>query len=252
MNIIDFHTHPGYNSTQDFGYDMTPEMFVQELKRAGITKACGSALDLVLIKEESKIDMLIKKLNHISWMYYERFPNFFVPGIHVHPECVEISADEIEFYSEKGVKIIGKLTPYLMGCNTFLLSGYFELFELCSGKNMILSLHRPPIKECARLAEQFPNLKMVIAQPSYGQDYMDLLSIIKKYENLFMDLSGTGIAAYGMLRYGIDVVGKEKIIFGTDFPGYNPEMYVRSVFYEKLTDDEREFILYKNAERLLI
>ena len=251
MNIIDFHTHPGYNATKDFGYDMTPELFVSELKRSGITKACGSALDLDLIKEETQIDTLIKKLNHIAWMYYEKFPEFFIPGIHIHPECIETSANEIEFYSKKGVKIIGELTPYLMGCDTFLLSGYLELFGLCSHKNMILSLHRPPINECVSLAEQFPGLKIVIAHPSYGRDYIELLSVIKKYENLFMDLSGTGISAYGMLRYGIDVIGKEKIIFGTDFPGYNPEMYVRSVLYERLNDDEREFILYKNAERLL-
>ena len=92
---------------------------------------------------------------------------------------------------------------------------------------------------------------MVIAHPSYGKDYADMLSVIKKYENLFLDLSGTGIAAYGMLRYGVDVVGKEKLLFGTDFPGYNPEMYVRSVLYERLADDETDYIFHKNAEALL-
>lgn len=251
MEIIDFHTHPGYNTTKDFGYDMTPELFVNELKRAGITRACGSALDLEMIKSEPKTDVMIKKLNHIAWMYYEKFPDFFVPGIHIHPECIDVSANEIEFYSKKGVKIIGELTPYLMNCDTFLSMGYFELFELCCRKDMILSLHRPPINECVSLAEKFPSLKMVIAHPSYGKDYADMLSVIKKYENLFLDLSGTGIAAYGMLRYGVDVVGKEKLLFGTDFPGYNPEMYVRSVLYERLADDETDYIFHKNAEALL-
>ena len=188
MEIIDFHTHPGYNTTKDFGYDMTPELFVNELKRAGITRACGSALDLEMIKSEPKTDVMIKKLNHIAWMYYEKFPDFFVPGIHIHPECIDVSANEIEFYSKKGVKIIGELTPYLMNRDTFLSMGYFELFELCCRKDMILSLHRPPINECVSLAEKFPSLKMVIAHPSYGKDYADMLSVIKKYENLFLDL----------------------------------------------------------------
>lgn len=47
MEIIDFHTHTGYKTTKDFGYDMTPELFVNELKRAGVTRACGSALGVI-------------------------------------------------------------------------------------------------------------------------------------------------------------------------------------------------------------
>ena len=54
-----------------------------------------------------------------------------------------------------------------------------------------------------------------------------------------------------MLWFGIDNVSKGKNLFGTDFPGYNHEMYVRSVLYEKLTDNEWEHIFYKNACRLL-
>ena len=104
MDIIDFHTHPGYNSTKHFGINMTPELFVAELKRAGITKACGSALDLELLATNRNDFNVIKKMNQIAWQYHEEFPDFIVPGIHIHPDFVEQSAVEIDEYSKKGVR----------------------------------------------------------------------------------------------------------------------------------------------------
>ena len=105
--------------------------------------------------------------------------------------------------------------------------------------------------EFNKIAKEFSHLKIVIAHPAYSDEYEKRLEVVGKNDNVYLDLSGTGIAAYGMLRYGIDKVSKEKILFGTDFPGYNPEMYVKSVLYDKLTDEEREYIFWKNAVSLL-
>ena len=116
---------------------------------------------------------------------------------------------------------------------------------------MVVSVHPGDAGEFDSIADEFNNLTIVMAHPAYGDEYIKRLDIVKRHENVYLDLSGTGIAAYGMLRYGIDTVGKEKILFGTDFPGYNPEMYVRSVLYDKLTDEEREYVFWKNAIMLL-
>ncbi len=251
MKIIDFHTHPGYNTTKTFGYDMTDELFISELRRAGISKACGSALDLDLIRSDCAPETIIKKLNLTAWGYHEKFPDFFIPGIHIHPDCPDISANELENYSKKGVRLVGELVPYLMGCDTLLSSEYFELFSLCTQLNMIVSLHTTTLDECISVAESFPQLKIVLAHPGYNNDYLDRLDAVKKHENLFLDISGTGIAAYGMLRYGIDTVGKEKILFGTDFPGYSPEIYTRAVMFERLSSTETDAVFWQNAHRLL-
>ena len=128
---------------------------------------------------------------------------------------------------------------------------FFELFKICEEKEMVVSVHPLDAEEFDKIADEFKNLTIVMAHPAYGDEYMKRLDIVKRHENVYLDLSGTGIAAYGMLRYGIDKVSKEKILFGTDFPGYNPEMYVRSVLYDKLTDEEREYIFWKNAIMLL-
>jgi len=80
---------------------------------------------------------------------------------------------------------------------------------------------------------------------------MKHLEILKKYDNAYLDLSGTGIFRYGMLREGIRQVGDEKFLFGTDYPIINPGMYVQAVCFEHISDKSRENIFYKNAERIL-
>ncbi len=251
MKVFDFHSHPKNNTTQKYGYDMTDELFVEELKRADITMAAGSAIDLPLLEGCQDYGKAVQTLNEMIFSFYEKYSDFFVPGIHIHPDFPELSAAEIEKYYNKGVKLVGELCPYLMGCDTYLSKGFFELFKLCEEKEMLVSVHPGDPDEFAKIAKEFKNLKIVMAHPSYGNDYENRLEIVKNHDNVYLDLSGTGIAAYGMLRYGVDKVSKEKILFGTDFPGYNPEMYVRSVLYSKLTDEELEHILWKNAVTLL-
>lgn len=255
MKIIDFHTHPGYNTTQKWGYDMTDSLFVEELRRSSIAMAAGSYLDMNLIKSSNSYDELIKRLNSNSWQFFCNHSDFFVPGIHIHPDYVKESCEQIEFYAKKGVVLVGELVPYLMGCDwnseVYTTKGFMELFDLCNQFYLTVSVHTSTPAECEHIAKTFKNLNLVMAHPAYGDEYFARLDVVKKYDNLFLDLSGTGIASYGMLRYGVDIVGKEKIVFGTDFPIYNPEMYVRTVFYEKMSYDELEHILFKNATKLL-
>ena len=61
MRIIDFHTHPGYNTTKKFGYDMTDELFVSELKRSGITQADVRAVQLAKAAVSAGLGSLLAK-----------------------------------------------------------------------------------------------------------------------------------------------------------------------------------------------
>ena len=75
--------------------------------------------------------------------------------------------------------------------------------------------------------------------------------ILKKYPNAYLDLSGTGLFRYGMLKHGVDMVGAEKFLFGTDYPITNPHMYVQAVEFEHITEEAKDMIFYQNAERIL-
>lgn len=78
--------------------------------------------------------------------------------------------------------------------------------------------------------------------------YLQHLERLAQYGNAFLDLSGTGLFRYGMLRAGVEMAGADKLIFGTDYPICNPRMYVQAVLGENLSEEDTGKILYKNAE----
>ena len=53
-----------------------------------------------------------------------------------------------------------------------------------------------------------------------------------------------------MLRKGVDLLGAERILFGTDYPICNPGMNVAAVLFEDLTETETKLILHDNFLRL--
>ena len=106
-------------------------------------------------------------------------------------------------------------------------------------------------EEMERMIAAHPNITFVAAHPGEREFYEKHLERMKKYPNLYLDLSGTGLFRYGMLSYGVHKVGAERFLFGTDYPICNPRMYVQAVMQESLSETERELIFHKNAEHIL-
>ena len=103
-----------------------------------------------------------------------------------------------------------------------------------------------------RMVERHPEVVFVMAHPGEYGEFMRHMARAQKSRNYYLDLSGYGVFRYGMLRHAIDVMGAERILFGSDFPTCNPAMYLGSVTMDGLiSDEERELILSGNAKRLL-
>ncbi len=80
---------------------------------------------------------------------------------------------------------------------------------------------------------------------------MAKLDLLRRHSNAYLDICGTGLFRYGMLKYGVDQVGAERFLFGTDFPVCSVGMQVGGVMTEDLTPAERQAIFADNAKRLL-
>ena len=137
MKIIDFHLHPGY----DFHGVITPEAFIDGIKREGISYVSGS----VIHKDDSYRDVsdyseIIPRLNREAYSFFERYPDMYIPGIQIHPHFVDISCSEIEYYHNKGARLVGELTPYLMAWGEYSDKNLFEILKLAEEKNMALSI----------------------------------------------------------------------------------------------------------------
>lgn len=248
MRFFDFHIHP-YIDAETLILRYPPALVgmfsPQELSGIGIYAAAGS----VIILEETDEKRRMERENAAMYALYDAYPETYVPGLRINPLCLEESLQAVEEAYKKGVRLIGELTPYLSGGWSY--TDCAEIFDLCQEKGMVISCHPTTHEDMTAVCKQFPRLPFVFAHPGEHDTYMLHLERMEMCENAYLDLSGTGLFRNGMLRYGIDRVGAERILFGTDFPVCNPGMYTGGVLFESLSEHELSCIAYKNAERLL-
>ncbi len=252
MRFFDFHTHPYISEPENIKRYKVPEDAGYARQRAqmesvGIYRAAGSVIHVLAGAPYTKETLLLE--NEIAMQIFAEHGDFYVPGIRIHPDFVQESCAAVEAAYKKGVRLIGELTPYSSGVKSY--TDCAEIFDLAQSLDMVVSCHPTTNEDMNRVCEMFPRLTFVFAHPGEHAAYTGHIDRMQKYENAYLDISGTGLFRYGMLRYGIDKVGADRILFGTDYPVCNAGMYVGGVLFEELTAEELEKVAYKNAERLL-
>lgn len=248
MKIIDAHMHPFTTEKENIKlYEKKSKDFStvrHDMVRAGISFFCGS----VITKGNDNQKESLVNSNESAFRMYNEYPDFYLPGVVVHPEYKDISCEYIKKAYELGFRLVGELTPYNYGWKNYMDA--YEIFEYAESLGMTLSCHTTKDEDMRALAKSFRKTEIVYAHPGEKPTVLEHISRIKDFDNVYLDLSGTGVMRYGVVRELINSVGKERILFGTDYPVCNPAMYVSAVLYENLTDDELEHIFYKNAERV--
>ena len=250
MKIIDFHTHPFINENYNscfYNNTVTFNNFKSILTKAGISHICGS----VIYKTNNFTE--IKNLNNEALKLKEIWQNFYTPGIHIHPCYIEESINELRTMSSKGIKLVGELVPYYNGWDKYYDKNIHIIYEEIDKLNMIVSLHtdfNTDMKSLEEAVKTFKNIKFVAAHPNQKELYETHIKLLNKYDNYFIDLSGSGLFRFGMLKNLVNKTSSKKIIFGTDFPICNPKMYVEAVLFENLNSYDMDNIFYKNAENL--
>ena len=251
FEIIDFHTHPFAEPCENMCfYPGTVESLADmcaDMERAGISRFAGTVLD----KSDKGISGIISS-NRRALELWEKLPEKYIPGFHIHPDFLDESEKEIKLARERGVRLIGELVQYMHGYR-FDHPKMKELLDCLDGGDEVISLHSadPDVGDMEALAEYRPDKTFVFAHPGDLNRVPKHIEVMKRHENVYLDLSGTGLFRYGVLKHLVSQVGAERIIFGTDYPICNPGMYVNAVLFEKISDREKELILSGNAKRLL-
>jgi predicted TIM-barrel fold metal-dependent hydrolase len=103
----------------------------------------------------------------------------------------------------------------------------------------------------ARVLDAFPKLTVVAAHFG-GWSVYDLALEYFRKRRCYLDISSS-IPYLGMERTKelIRIYGAERILFGSDFPMWDPVLCLEEFNRVDLRDDERELILCKNALRIL-
>lgn len=98
----------------------------------------------------------------------------------------------------------------------------------------------------AAAAKRHPDTTFILAH--LGGNCYHGLPLIRDLPNVCTDFSGSGCRADD-LPYALELLGAERILFGTDMPGSFAMSYGQ-VLAAPLTEEERGLILSENARRL--
>lgn len=259
MRIIDFHTHIYPQKVAEKATNMICEFY--DIEGDGM---CGTAeelmargdmvgiTDFVILPVANRPEQ-VRNINQFIINQVAENSRFFGFGT-LHAEMEDI-CDEVEFIKSSGLLGI-KIHPdtQKFGIDDERL---FSMYEKIEGRLPIL-IHmgdkRYDYSHPARLRrvlDKFPKLEVIAAH--FGGWSMQ--------ETAYKCLKDTGCSfdISSMLRFMepgepehyIKAYGAERILYGTDYPVWDPATEVKRFLALDLTDAEKEKIAYKNALEIL-
>lgn len=152
-----------------------------------------------------------------------------------------------------------------------------EVYQMANehGLTFVIDIGRPgnncyQVEALAKVIKKYPNMNFVVCHltaPQHNQ--MEILEYnlnLLNLPNVYFDIAALPnntkqpypfLEAQQYIRKAIDIVGSEKIIWGSDFPAaMNYCSYEQSYQYIEnsllFTKEEKENILYNNAKRIYI
>ncbi|MBQ9782274.1 MAG: amidohydrolase [Clostridia bacterium] len=257
--IIDFHIHPFLTNESNIcqhieNSNMSWQNTLTDLKKLGYYKVCGS----VIGKNRNPSWQDVQAQNDEALELQKLYDGFYIPGFHIHDKYVKESILEVERMHKLGIKLVGELVPYLQGWSFRNIGkNLYDILEACDHYGMIIDFHSTATDEESmnkmdEMVSRFKNMIFVGAHPSSGEMLKRAFNRMGKCENYYLDWSGGGLLGRDTLRQAIDLFGIERQVYGSDYPTCNPAMFVGGVSLNYLlSEEEKEYIFYKNASRLL-
>jgi predicted TIM-barrel fold metal-dependent hydrolase len=108
-------------------------------------------------------------------------------------------------------------------------------------------------KGVAEIADKFPNLTIIAAHLGGVKEVDETLEYLAgKPGKIFFD---TGIVSYYMTVSQAEQIikkhGADRVLFASDCPWGDPKNIIEAINQMSLSDNEKDMIFYKNAEKLL-
>lgn len=107
-------------------------------------------------------------------------------------------------------------------------------------------------RKLRRVMELFPKLQTVAAHFGGYSMYETAYEVLHGMDNCIFDVSSSLMfMPEGVAEKYINAFGAERMVFGTDYPLWDPVTETKRFFSLKLTDDQFEQIAHKTAEAFL-
>jgi uncharacterized protein len=200
----------------------------------------------------------------------QRYPQQFAAFGAVDPWKGKTALDEIERCARelgvKGLKFMPNTQQFFPNDEQF-----YPVWELAQKLGLVVLIHSGttgvgaghpggggvklkysrPIPYIDDVAADFPELKIIMAHPSWPWQDEQLAVLVHK-PNVFMDLSGWSPKYFqpALVQYANTLI-QDKVLFGSDYPVITPERWLADFEQAGFKDDVRPKILLENARKLL-
>jgi predicted TIM-barrel fold metal-dependent hydrolase len=176
---------------------------------------------------------------------------------------------EVERCLAAGFRGVGELAWYEADLGDDLTSILAPIAELCQHYQVPLMLHtndptnlgasypgKAPFSLAAayQAIKAFPETTWILAHWGGGLPFYGLLKkeVPETFKNVYFDTAASPYLYRPVIyRVAAEMVGPEKIIFGSDYPLLPPSRYLKDLAEANLPEDWQEMILGKNLARLM-
>jgi predicted TIM-barrel fold metal-dependent hydrolase len=195
-----------------------------------------------------------------------RHPNRLMVFISLLFSNPEWSAEELDRTLKEGARGVGEVAFYRDEMAVQHIDSMRPLLSQMEKQGIPLLLHtnetighsypgkgRTPLGRFYELILSFPNLPVILAHWGGGLPFYELMpEVAKVMANVFYDTAASPFL-YSKKIYAVirEIVGAEKILFGTDFPLISPRRYFEELEASSLSKQDREKILGLNFLRLI-
>jgi uncharacterized protein len=256
----------GEDDLKKIFFDPDGSLLLNQMKEAGIDKCVILPLDWEKICGKAEKDII--EQNRVYAELSNKYPDKIISFFSINPEranAVKSFQTAVTEWGMKGLKLYPPTGFYPDDplCTPF--------YEICCEYDLPVVFHGAgsPMSDTQfchpdgfkRLADTFPELKIVIAHSGGTEWFKEAASLYRKRENIFMDISGfQGVRDTDIfknfLKQLYDLAESfERIMFGTDNPIFNGVCkaadMVDAIYNIDLPEREKSNLLGNAAEKLL-
>lgn len=244
--VIDAHTHigPYHMSGWHQKYDRTDiSSTVKDMERMGI--------DCIVTAPHLLVQGRMKEANEFANLSAHSFPGKIYGYISIVPaRGMQEVKNELRTYEKN---------PYFIGLK--FLPGFYHGDLLCPEYEYALDFaeemscpvlcheydNSPDRQDFVKILDKRHNLKLIIAHQGGGfaADTRDCAPIIRNYENAYMELCGSIDNSYSVDEI-VEMVGENKVIFGTDAISIDAKYELGKVAFSLLSDEIKKKIFSEN------
>jgi len=276
--IIDFHTHvfpPDMRDNKERYLGSDPcfnELFASPKARIATAEEVIASMDehgiaaSVIMSLGWASQEACHRVNDYVLESAARYPGRLVPFVAIQPAAGDAAVAELERCARGGARGVGEMRSDTQGFDLGDRDIMAPIVELCMKHRLLFNTHSSePVGHLYpgkgqitpgtlyRFVVNFPDLPVICSHWGGGLPFYALMpEVLSALANTYFDTAATPfLYRPEIFRHVAEIVGADKILFGTDYPLMSPKRVTSQIESLGLPPETEALIMVGNAQRLL-